>query len=94
MKSTIKNLIVVAALSFSGAALAAGESKAQPPASQPVAAASAVSPATPAQESRPAMKRSTAGKHAKAKPMRSKDLDLRHCLELETNVAIARCAGE
>jgi len=28
------------------------------------------------------------------KPMRPKNLDLRHCLELETDAAIAKCAGE
>lgn len=104
MNNTIVNLIVVVALSFSGAVLAAEEmgSKAQPPATQPVAAVSAVPPATatettplaPAQEPLPAVKRSTPGKHAKAKAPRSKSLDLRHCLELETNAAIARCAYE
>jgi hypothetical protein len=104
MKDTIVHLIVTAALSFSGAALAAGEmaSQAQPaPAqpTQPVAAASAV-PATvtestsaaPAKKTQPAAKRTTSGKHAKAP--HPKNLDLRYCLELETNVAIAKCAGE
>jgi uncharacterized iron-regulated membrane protein len=104
MKNTIVNLLVVAALSFSGAALAAveTESKAQPPAAQPVAAASQVPPATaaesttpaPAQKPQPALKRSTSSKHATAKTIRSKSLDLRHCLELENNAAIANCAGE
>ena len=28
------------------------------------------------------------------KPMRPKDQDLRHCLDLETDAAIAKCAGE
>jgi hypothetical protein len=28
------------------------------------------------------------------KPVRSKNLDLRHCLKLETDAAIAKCAGE
>lgn len=104
MKNTIVNPIVVAALLFSGVALAAGEmeNKAQPAATQPVAAASAVPPATAAeatspaaaQKPQPAMKHSTSGKHHKAKQPRSKSLDLRHCLELETNIAIAKCAGE
>lgn len=103
MKSTILNLIAVAALFFNWTAQAAEEMerKAQPPA-QPVATASAVPPATtpvstppaPAQKPQPSVKRSTPSKHAKAKMMRSKDLDLRHCLELESNVAIAKCAGE
>ena len=103
MKNTIVNLIVVAALLISGAALAAVEmaSKAQPPAAQP-AAASAVPPATaaesikpaPAKEPQPLLQHSTSSKHAKAKPIRSKSLDLRHCLELTSNAAIAKCAGE
>jgi hypothetical protein len=103
MKNTIVKSIVVAALLISGAALAAGETgnKAQPTATQP-AAASAVPPATaaesiqpaPAKEPQPTLKRSTSSKHAKAKPSRSKSLDLRHCLELTSNAAIANCAGE
>ena len=106
MKSTITNLIAVAALLVSGAAIAAGEpeSNAQPPAVQPPvtqpAAASSVQPASApasteaasAQESQPAMKRSTSGKHATT--VRPKNLDLRHCLDLESNAAIAKCAGE
>ena len=28
------------------------------------------------------------------KPMRQKNLDLRHCLDLQTDAAIAKCAGE
>jgi hypothetical protein len=104
MKNTIINLIAVVAVSFSSAAFAAEEmgDKAQPPAAQPVAAASAVPPATaaeatssvPAPESDPAMKRSTSRKFTKASPARPKDLDLRHCLELDNNPAIARCARE
>jgi thiol:disulfide interchange protein DsbA len=31
---------------------------------------------------------------AKARPIRSKSLDLRHCLELDSYAAIAKCAGE
>lgn len=109
MKNTIVNLIVVATLASSGAALAAGETEnkaqpaaTQPPATQPVAAASAVpqtttakpAPAAPAKEPQPAVKRSASSKSAEAKPPRSKNLDLRHCLELENNAAIAKCAGE
>lgn len=102
MKNTIKNLIAVSALLFSGATLAAetAESQAQPPAAQPAAAASAVPQAASAGLTPPAtvqeqpLERSTPRKHAKAKGPRSKDLDLRHCLELDTNAAIARCAGE
>ena len=36
----------------------------------------------------------TASKPANDKPERAKNLDLRHCLELETDAAIAKCAGE
>ncbi len=98
MKNTITNLIVVAVLSISGAAFAAEEmeSKPQPAATQPAAAASAVPAATvvetttaaAAEEPQPTSKR------AKAKTVRPKDLDLRHCLELDNNPAIARCARE
>lgn len=104
MKDTIVNLIVLAALSFSDAALAAGEpgGKAQPGAAQPVASASAVpaaavvesTPPAAAKEPQPATKRSTSNKRAKARTVRPKDLDLRHCLELDNNPAIARCAHE
>ena len=101
MKTTIANLIVVAALSFSGAALSAEEAKGkmQPPAAQPAAPASAVPPAptaklaapAPVQEPQPEAKPSAP---AKAKPPRSKTLDLRHCLDLESNAEITKCAGE
>lgn len=102
MKTTIMNLIVAMALSFSGVALAAEkmESKAQPLAAKPVTPASAVPPATtagsvpPAQAPQPELGPSTPDKPAKAKPARSKSLDLRHCLDLETDAAIAKCAGE
>jgi hypothetical protein len=104
MKTTIVNLIVATTMAFSGTALAAGEteSKVQPPAASPVAAASAVQPATTAESTPPAPapkpqhapKDSTTVKSAKTKPMRAKDLDLRHCLDLENNAAIAKCAGE
>ncbi|MGA7748672.1 MAG: hypothetical protein WCA63_00850 [Gallionella sp.] len=40
-----------------------------------------------------AMKPSQSGQTAN-KPQRAKNLDLRHCLELETDAAIAKCAGE
>lgn len=104
MKNTIVNLIVVATLSCCGAALAAGEmeDKAQPPANQPPATASAVPPAasaepaesSPAAEPPPSLKSPASSKSIKAHPVRSKDLDLRHCLNLEGDAAIAKCAGE
>lgn len=95
MKTAIMNLAVVTALSFSGTAIAAEQmgGKAQSPAVQPAAGALAV-PSAPAQEPSPASKSSAPAKPARAKPPRSKALDLRHCLDLEANAAIAKCAGE
>lgn len=86
MKTTMMNLTVAAAMSFGGTALAAGEAgKAQPmaPASAVPAAPTATKEAPPA-PARP----------VEVKPPRPKNLDLRHCLELETDAAIAKCAGE
>lgn len=103
MKNTIINLIVVAALSSSGAAFAAGEEGA-PARSMaiPAPAASAAPPATvvesktaaPAEKPQATAKPSTSTKRAKARAVRPKDLDLRHCLELDNYSAIARCARE
>lgn len=101
MKYTTVTLMVLATLCFGGTAFAAEEmaAKTSTPTNQPAsAAASAVSPATttaaPAAEPQPAMKHPSALKHTKAKGPRSRSLDLRHCLELKTNVEIARCARE
>ncbi len=103
MKSTIVNLTVVAALSFTRCAFGAGEVESKtPPASPPAAAAPAVvvpeaAPAAPAQKAEKAeavAKPSTSVKRTKARTERPKNLDLRHCLELESNAAIAKCAGE
>lgn len=96
MKTTIMNLIVVSALSFSGAALSAEEAKGKiQPAAQPAAPVSAVPPTTaapaPVQEPQPEAKPSAP---AKAKPPRPKNLDLRHCLDFKTDAEIAKCAGE
>jgi len=55
----------------------------------PVAVATQVPP--PALKPAPAR---ITSKPAIDKPMRPKDQDLRHCLELETDAAIAKCAGE
>jgi hypothetical protein len=92
MKTTIVNVIVVAALSFSGAVLAAAEmeGKIQPSAAQQAAA---VPPAS-AQAPQSAVKPAAPAKPAKAKKVRPKNLDLRHCLDLETDAEIAKCAGE
>lgn len=84
MKTTITSLIVVAALSFSGASLAAEESEAQP------VPETAAEPAPDAQAPRPAVKSQTPAK-GKQRP---KNLDLRHCLDQKTDAEIAKCAGE
>jgi hypothetical protein len=100
MKNRITRLIAGALLFFAGAAFAAGEAEPeQPSAIAPEPAASAVPatapeapaavPATP----RPAAKQAASRKTAIPKP-RPKNLDLRYCLELESNAAIAKCAGE
>ena len=101
MKTTIMKMIVVAALSFNGAALAAEEvvGKVQAPAAKPVMPALAVPPAAatppaPMREPKPPSKAPAHAKPAKAKPPRSKNLDLRQCLELKTDAEIAKCAGE
>jgi hypothetical protein len=58
-----------------------------------------LAPAAPAStppelKPQPSVERSTPRKPAKAKQPRSMKLDLRHYLELESNAAIAKCAGE
>ncbi len=100
MKTTIANLIVVAALSFSGTAFSAEEAKGsiQTPA-QPAAPASAVPPVPTAKPAAPAPVQEPQSEAkppapAQEKPPRSKNLDLRHCLDLESDAAIAKCAGE
>lgn len=60
-------------------------SPAAPPPAPPVA--QAVEP------KKPPMKLSKETK-AESKPLRPKNLDLRYCLDLETDAAIAKCAGE
>jgi hypothetical protein len=61
------------------------------PAAEPAVAA-------PGQPMQPPLKLSKSIKAEKSpppeKPIRPKDQDLRHCLELETDAAIAKCAGE
>lgn len=96
MKTTIVNLIVVTALSFSAVAPAAemGSKTQHPAPAMPPAPAAVSAAATSAQASQPGLQPSTPPKPAKAKSARSKSLDLRHCLDLETNAAIAKCAGE
>ncbi len=47
-----------------------------------------------AKEPVPAMKPTKHYKRSKSNKQRAKDLDFRHCLELEDNAAIAQCARE
>ena len=47
----------------------------------------------PDHPSQPPLRLSKTTKQA-SKPVRPKNLDLRHCLDLEDNAAIAKCAGE
>lgn len=99
MKRTILNLIAAATLLFGWTAQAADE---MTPKTEPAAGTSAVpaaaTPVTAApatvQETTPPVKRSKLHKRAKTKQGRSHDLDLRHCLDLKTNIEIAQCAGE
>lgn len=60
------------------------------PAAAPAAAPAEVAQ-LPAQPAKPAR---AAKKPAPVKPMIPKDADLRHCLDLESDAAIAKCAGE
>lgn len=79
------------------------------PSSRTAAPAATPTAAAPVQIIQPPMKLAETSKTANAtqsgkpaastkptadKPMRPKDLDMRHCLELETDAAIAKCAGE
>jgi len=96
MKSTFLNLIAAAILVLSWSAHAADEieGKMQSPASPPAATSpEAVSHVTPT-ATKHRFKRANSHKRARAKSARSHSLDLRHCLELESYVAIAQCAGE
>jgi hypothetical protein len=61
------------------------------PVSAPVATPSV---AEPVQALQTPLKLAKSLKTAKAKPDRPKDLDLRNCLDLEDDKAIAKCAGE
>jgi hypothetical protein len=96
MKSTILNIITIAALSLSGMALAVDEVE---PKAMPVeeSAAQAVVPAEPTAQSSAAESVPVAKSTHRDKPTkrnRSRTLDLRYCLEQESNVAIATCSGE
>lgn len=105
MKKSDLGLITVAALLVCGTAYAAEAQQATPPKAEPVAATAAPASAVAAAQTTPSKQEPAASaepkpvvKHAKskkvAKTKRAQDLDLRHCLELTDNAAIAKCAGE
>ncbi len=120
MKNTTMSLIVVAAVLFSSAALAADETEnmaeetgnmTQPAETETDAAVSAepimeepasaepimTEPAPPAPDkvAEPARDLLKIDGYYKQKTTRRpKNLDLRHCLDLENNIEIAKCAGE
>jgi hypothetical protein len=75
------------------------------PAATPVVASSVATPVQAAEpssksaetirpENRASQPSQTASKSASRKSKIPKDADLRHCLDLESNAAIAKCAGE
>jgi hypothetical protein len=92
--ATTQVIAPVAASSVAPSRVAA--SVATPSAAMPVVAAPVTTPAVaaPVQVVQPPLKLSKSIKTAKAKPERSKTADLRDCLKLETDAAIAKCAGE
>jgi len=66
---------------------------AKPALTPPQATSTAVPPVAPVVPALPLVIKPAPVK-AKSKPARPKNLDLRHCLKLETDAAIAKCAGE
>lgn len=72
-------------------AMSAAASKAEEPAAAGPVAAPIRAPQPPIKSSNTTKSSSTP---AIDKPLRPKNLDLRHCLKLETDAAIAKCAGE
>lgn len=62
---------------------------------KPVAAEPAMAPAqAPLLPVKSSQTNKTTSKPAVDKPVRPKNLDLRHCLDLKTDAEIAKCAGE
>jgi hypothetical protein len=94
MKSTILNLIAAATLLVGWTAQAADEmAQNSKPDAVAATASAAATPAT-AENTQPPVKRTKSHKRSKAKHVHSHGLDLRHCLDLKTNIEIAQCAGE
>lgn len=110
MKNTTMSLIVVAAVLFGSAALAADETEnmadetgnmTQPAETGTDVTVSAepimTEPAPTATDKAPEPARDLVeikGYYKQKTASRPKNLDLRHCLELESNIEIAKCAGE
>jgi hypothetical protein len=96
MKSTILNLIAAATLIFSWSVHAAGkiEGNSQSPANPPAATSPDAASRITQISTKHRFKHAKLHKRARAKSARSHSLDLRHCLELESNAAIAQCANE
>jgi hypothetical protein len=96
-KSAVAPTQVIAPVAASSAAPSrVAAPVATPAAAIPVVAAPVATPAVaePDQALQPPLKLAKSIKTAKAKPERSKTADLRDCLKLETDAAIAKCAGE
>ncbi|MDO8990586.1 MAG: hypothetical protein Q7U91_13250 [Sideroxyarcus sp.] len=91
MKRAFLNLLALAVLQYGGAAFAYDEAE---PMAAPMEefAESPASPAAP--EPQTATASTDTQRDIPTKTNRSKSLDLRYCLELQTNVEIAKCAGE
>jgi hypothetical protein len=91
MKITIAHLIVLAAFSFGSAAMADTGMKDE---SQPAATEAGQATAAPAEQPQSAPVHSTSTTQIHPGMPRPMNLDLRHCLDLADNLAIARCANE
>ncbi len=96
MKNTIPRMIAIVALSLSGMALAIDdvEPKAMPVEEGVTQAESPAEPVTQAAAPEAAPAAKSVHRDKPTKRNRSRTLDLRYCLEQESNVAIATCAGE
>lgn len=96
MKNLILKLLFSAAL-LSSTALAADavapEAKTAAPGATPAGRAETAAP-VPAPDMQPPVPKAKQDRAPGKKQIRSKSLDLRYCLDLETNAAIIKCAGE
>lgn len=90
MKKKLSGLF--AALALSCGALAFGETE-DSMKEQPAAEAPKLEQQAP-QQTEASEANAPSGEEIRAMPARPKDLDLRHCLELKDEAAIAKCAGE